>query len=294
MLYRRKVLLAVIDVFGGTIGQLRLQKMLFLLSRRQERPVYEFVPYHYGSFSFTARWDIRPLCKNEYLKEDDRTITLTAGREYLKGLRYQDSRHIQELCRGYRYKTTDELLRELYEQYPYYAIRSKLLDEVLDERAKQQVEREKNKEHQTALFTIGYEGRSPENYLNALIKNGVKVLVDVRNNPTSMKPGFSKYRLKKYCEYLGIEYRHYPEVGIASKMRQELKYQADYDKLFAIYREQVLVNTVSIQEEIGKLVRDYRRVALTCSENESYRCHRSHLADAISRLSGFSWEVKHI
>ncbi len=294
MLYRRKVILAVIDVFGGTIDQLRLQKMLFLLSRRQERPVYEFVPYHYGSFSFTARWDIRALCKNEYLKEDDRTITLIAGREYLKGLRSQDSRHIQELCRRYRYKTTDELLRELYEQYPYYAIRSKLLDEVLDERAKQQVEREKNKEHQTVLFTIGYEGRSLENYLNALIKNGVKVLVDVRNNPTSMKPGFSKYRLKKYCEHLGIEYRHYPEVGIASKMRQELKHQADYDKLFAIYREQVLVNTAPIQEEIGKLVKDYGRVALTCFENESYRCHRSHLADAISRLSGLGWEVKHI
>jgi len=58
MLYRRKVLLALIDIFGGAIDKLFLQKMLFLLSQRQEKPVYEFIPYNYGGYSFTAQWDI--------------------------------------------------------------------------------------------------------------------------------------------------------------------------------------------------------------------------------------------
>ncbi len=55
MLYRRKIILALIDVFGRTIGKLHLQKMLFLLSQRQEKPIYEFIPYHYGGYSFTAQ-----------------------------------------------------------------------------------------------------------------------------------------------------------------------------------------------------------------------------------------------
>jgi len=52
------------------------------------------------------------------------------------------------------------------------------------------------------LFTIGYEGISLEEYFNRLIKNDVKVLVDVRNNPLSMKFGFSKTQLKRFCEKL--------------------------------------------------------------------------------------------
>ncbi len=294
MLYRRKVLLTLIGAFGGAIDKLRLQKMLFLLSRQQEKPCYEFVPYRYGGYSFTAQWDINALSERGYLKEDNNTIALLRREQYSNGIKTQDVRYIHELGRRYREKDIEELLKELYEQYPYYAIRSHLVDRVLDDRAKQRVEQEKNKESQAVLFTIGYEGRSLENYLNALIKNGVKMLVDVRNNPVSMKPGFSKYQLEKYCENLEMEYRHYPEVGIASKMRKELRHQADYDRLFAIYREQVLVSTVPIQEELWKLLKDYRRFALTCFENESYKCHRSHLAEAISRLSGFHCEVKHI
>ena len=85
----------------------------------------------------------------------------------------------------------------------------------------------------TIMFTIGYEGISLEEYLVRLIKNDVKVLVDVRNNPLSMKYGFSKSQLKKYCASLGIKYAHFPEVGIQSDQRQELNSQNDYNKLFA-------------------------------------------------------------
>jgi len=63
MLYRRKIILGLIEVFGGTVDKLCLQKMLFLLSQQQEKPVYEFIPYHYGGYSFTAQWDINKLCQ---------------------------------------------------------------------------------------------------------------------------------------------------------------------------------------------------------------------------------------
>src|SRR5690606_25501465 len=42
------------------------------------------------------------------------------------------------------------------------------------------------------LFTIGYEGRTQEEYLALLGEAGVTLLVDVRRNPISRKKGFSR------------------------------------------------------------------------------------------------------
>lgn len=295
MLYRQKVLLALIDVFGGTIDRLYLQKMLFLLSQRQEKPIYEFVPYYYGGFSFTAQWDINALFRKGFLAVDKRTVTLVQKHPQLfDSVTERDMHFLHELCQQYRYKARNDLLRELYEQYPYYAQQSKILDEILDDEAKRRIKQCQDEESRIVLFTIGYEGRSLENYLNTLIRNGIKILVDVRNNPVSMKPGFSKSQLRTYCENLGIGYIHIPEVGIVSELRKNLKSQEDYEELFAAYRREILPTTVSFQQRILNILLCYHRIALTCFEAESQRCHRSHLADAISKLPEFSYEVVHL
>ncbi len=144
------------------------------------------------------------------------------------------------------------------------------------------------------LFTIGYEGISLEEYLNRLIRNNVKVLVDVRNNPLSMKYGFSKSQLKRFCENLGLLYVHLPEVGIQSEQRQQLKDQIDYDKLFEVYRKNNLTKTIPAQTEILLLLQEHKRIALTCFEANICQCHRKHLAEAIEKLPGFKYTVKHI
>jgi uncharacterized protein (DUF488 family) len=110
----------------------------------------------------------------------------------------------------------------------------------------------------------------------------------------SMKYGFSKSQLKKYCASLGIDYVHIPEVGIQSDQRQELNTQSDYDKLFVIYRNKNLKETLNSQNEILGLLKQYKRIALTCFEANSCQCHRKHLAEAIEVLPDFSYEVKHI
>ncbi|MDG5800640.1 DUF488 domain-containing protein [Marinilabiliaceae bacterium ANBcel2] len=100
------------------------------------------------------------------------------------------------------------------------------------------------------MFTIGYEGISLEQYINKLIVNDIKVLCDVRKNSFSMKYGFSKKQLKTTCDGVGIAYIHIPEVGIESDKRQELNTQADYDKLFKIYKTDTLPQVTVKQEEI--------------------------------------------
>ena len=49
-----------------------------------------------------------------------------------------------------------------------------------------------SKLEQNTLFTIGYEGISIDTYINKLLQNYIKTLVDVRKNAYSNKFGFSK------------------------------------------------------------------------------------------------------
>ena len=47
------------------------------------------------------------------------------------------------------------------------------------------------------LWSIGYEGRTPEEFLDLLRKAGVTLVCDVRRNPISRKRGFSKGTLSR-------------------------------------------------------------------------------------------------
>lgn len=186
------------------------------------------------------------------------------------------------------------LMKHTYINFPFYAIKSEASEKILNDQQLENINTVKPKGNKTVLFTIGYEGISLEKYLVRLLQHNVKVLVDVRNNPLSMKYGFSKSQLKRYCESLNIQYVHIPEVGIQSEQRQELNTQADYDNLFALYRKNNLKMTTNKQSQILNLLKEQKRIALTCFEADICQCHRKHLAEAIAALPGFTYEVKHI
>jgi hypothetical protein len=46
MLYRRKFLLALLELLGGETEKLRLQKLSFLFGQRR-RALYDFVPWQF-------------------------------------------------------------------------------------------------------------------------------------------------------------------------------------------------------------------------------------------------------
>src|ERR1039458_2530298 len=123
--------------------------------------------------------------------------------------------------------STDTLIKHTYLNYPFYAINSEVAEKILDKNELEKVNKARPNLNKTILFTIGYEGISLEAYLVKMLKNNIKMLVDVRSNPLSMKYGFSKSQLKKYCESLGIQYVHFPDLGIQSEQRQELNTQKD-------------------------------------------------------------------
>lgn len=294
MYYRRKILLSLLQVFDGELNKISLQKLLFLLSRQQVEKSFHFVPYKFGCYSFQANADLGTLVKYGLVSELDKNWKRADSKDYFLELKSKDQIAIRYIKNQFGMLSKDELIRFTYKNYPFYAINSTISSNVLNADELKRVEKQKPSKSEIVLFTIGYEGISLEEYLNKLIVNDIRVLCDVRKNSLSMKYGFSKSQLQNACKGVGIEYYHMPEVGIDSNKRQELHTQSDYDKLFVFYRSTVLKDEIQKQKEILTLLKTKRRIALTCFELNIHQCHRIHLADSISKLNGFNYEVKHI
>jgi uncharacterized protein (DUF488 family) len=292
--YRRKIILALLQLFDGQLDKIRLQKLLFLFTNKQAKADYDFIPYKFGCYSYSANADMTAMVTRGFLNEDEISFEKKDKTDYLQQLKPIDLNFLREVKTNFGKMSETALMKHTYINFPFYATRSEAAENILTKEELEKVVKAKPKGNKTVLFTIGYEGISLEEYLVRLLKNDVKVLVDVRNNPLSMKYGFSKSQLKKYCASLGIEYVHIPEVGIHSDQRQELKTQNDYDKLFAVYCKNNLTKTTPYQNEILKLLNQHKRIALTCFEANICQCHRKHLAEAIEALPEFNYEVKHI
>lgn len=294
MFYRRKIILALLQLFDGQLDKIRLQKLLFLFANKQAKAEYDFIPYKFGCYSYSANADMTAMVTRNFLNEDEKTFEKKDNIDYLKQLKPADLKLLQEVKAHYGKMSANALMKHTYINFPFYAIRSEVAESILTNVELEKVANARPHGDKTVLFTIGYEGISLEEYLVRLLKNDVRVLVDVRNSAMSMKYGFNKNQLKKYCANLGIEYVHIPEVGIQSDQRQELNTQSDYDKLFINYRENNLSKTTDYQNKILELLKERKRIALTCFEANICQCHRKHLAEAIENLQGFEYEVKHI
>lgn len=294
MYYRRKVLLSLLQQFDGSLEKIQLQKLLFLFCQKQEKPAFSFIPFKYGCFSFQANADLGTLSKYGLIEEQEKQWTVNTKEDFLKALNKQDAQLLRGIALVYKHKTTDELIKLTYQKFPYFAINSQIATKLLDKAELDKIESNRPRSEDSCLYTIGYEGLSLEEYINKLLKKDIKVLCDVRKNSFSMKYGFSKSQLQAACEGVGIQFFHFPDVGIESSQRQELNSQKDYDLLFVNYCQEVLPQTIKTQEAILGLLEQYQRVALTCFEEQHCQCHRSHLATAITQLPKFNYALKHL
>jgi len=281
-------------VFGGSITKTDMQKYLFLLNQGMDIPVYEFIPNESGCFSYQANQDLSTLIKYKIVKESEDIWYLTDKTSFLNQLKAEDRTLIEKFYTRFQEIKGDALIKYVFENYPYYAINCLTAEKILSPKKYKEVSDKKPKGTKQTLFTIGYEGKSVEYYTNQLIEADIKVLCDIRKNPISMKYGFSKSQLKSVVESAGIKYIHFPELGVASEKRQELKTKNDYVRLFNDYEKDILKNEGPRLEEIYQLLLSNKRIALTCFEDDPNDCHRSRTAKAISIKFGNSYSVKHL
>lgn len=294
MFYRRKIILALLQLFGGQIDKISLQKLLFLFTQSQTKPEYDFIPYKFGCYSYSANADLTTMVSRGILSETSSHFICNETIDYFETLKEEDKKLMLKVKNNYGKLSANALMKYTYINFPYWAINSVKAKEILTTEQFEKIDNLRPESNDIVLFTIGYEGISLEEYLNRLIRNDVKLLVDVRCNPLSMKYGFSKRQLERYCNSLGIEYIHFPEVGIESEQRQALNTQNDYDQLFAVYRKNTLPKTMDTQLKILNLLKINKRIALTCFESNICQCHRKYLAESIERLPDFKYKVKHI
>lgn len=294
ILHRQKLLLALVEAAGGSLGATEVQKLLFLYTHRWEQEAsFQFVPYRFGCFSFQSYADRNALMEKGLLKVDDENrwqITSKAKpyvpRELTSRLRVFVGRTVPERGKA--------LIERVYREDPFYATRSEIVEEVFPSKAeRRRLLSRVEVPTGAALFTIGYEGDSIDGYLQRLIRNNVRLLCDVRRNPLSRKTGFSKNQLATYCSRVGIDYLHVPELGIPGHRRTELNSQADYDALFAEYEAEDLPEQADAVRRLVELLAEHERIALTCFEKEPHCCHRHCVAEAMERLPGCP-PVEHI
>lgn len=135
------------------------------------------------------------------------------------------------------------------------------------------------------IFTIGYEGQKIENFVKFLNKNKIKIVIDVRQNPISRKPGFSKTKLSEHLAKKKIKYFHFKSLGVPSAWRKKAKHKMiTREKMFDDYVAKILPGQVEVFQQIKKLALK-NDLALMCYEADAADCHRRRITDKMKSKS---------
>lgn len=254
-----------------TISKMKLAKIFFLFNTEytmnNQCKLYNFVPYKFGPYSFELFHDIDTM-------EREKILTTSTTHIYFihdNPLPEIDIRDDIYYYLNRLYKLTEkELINYVYDQYPDYTIFSEI------EQKKQYIR------DQTGIITIGYEGLSIDEFLMHLIQEKIHILIDIRNNPWSMKYGYTKHTLSTLCEKLGIKYLSTPILGIPSNLRKNLQTEEDYKNLFIHYSKYLKTKTEDLNEVIQ--LSKNQKLALMCFEKDPQHCHRHILAEELKRF----------
>lgn len=281
MIYRQQVLMALIQELGGQFPADTLHPLLFLYCHEfmEHNHYYDFIASPEGPVSLQAQEDKKTLIKKKLLERSESWIAAEGKKRFAVDLDFFEKTAFQKMRNAGLVEASREmLLVRIAEKFPHSGTPPSATGEKME----------------PAFFTIGYEGLSPEAYLNRLAENGVRLLCDVRRNAYSQKFGFTKGELEAGLQQVGIEYLHIPELGIESEKRQQLNNAADYKALFTEYEATTLARQQNKLEELMRLIRQHGRVAITCFEKDVACCHRSRVAAALKQRDDFRIPIQHL
>jgi hypothetical protein len=223
---RQKVLVALLLHALGRPTRTQLMKWLFLLRQEtsfyRDSTFYDFVPYHYGPFSFDAYRELDALAQCGFIGPSGLGIPphMRGQAAQLEASLAPDARRaVRQTLRRYGNLQTSNLLDLVYHHYPWYASRSR---RPLPGRHPLPGAPPKQALAPCAVYTIGYQGKSVDAFLNQLLLSGIKTLVDVRGNPVSRKYGFSSRSLAQLLRHVGISYAQFPGPGVDAAFRKSV------------------------------------------------------------------------
>lgn len=126
-----------------------------------------------------------------------------------------------------------------------------------------------------SAFGVGYQNRSIGEFRAALVAAGGQVVVDVRLNPISRKPGFSRRALAGELATVGIDYVHEPALGNPKDNRAGFTGTAD-ERDAARQRYEHVLDSPAAREALDRVaaLACGHCVAVLCFEAEQRQCHR--------------------
>jgi uncharacterized protein (DUF488 family) len=149
------------------------------------------------------------------------------------------------------------------------------------------------------VATIGVYGFTAATFLDALRREDVRLLLDVRQRRGVRGSEYSwanAARLEAALAEAGIEYRHHKELAPTTELRQ-LQYREDdrlgvgkrsRAELAPAYRERYtreILDRVDLDALVAELPREGAS-ALFCVERDPEACHRSLVADRLAAEHG--------
>lgn len=143
------------------------------------------------------------------------------------------------------------------------------------------------------IYTIGFAGKSAEEFFLLLKKAGIKILLDIRLNNVSQLAGFTKGKDLAYFVRAILDGKYYHLTDLAPTKELLKKYQADedwqsYEKEFLALLEKRNVE-VKIKPELLK-----GPTVLLCSEKTAEKCHRRLTAEYLQKKILLQYVIEHL
>ncbi|HEY1605280.1 MAG TPA: DUF488 domain-containing protein [Allosphingosinicella sp.] len=136
------------------------------------------------------------------------------------------------------------------------------------------------------LFTIGYEGKTPDEFLGQLDAARVALLIDVRAIAASRRPGFSKNALAASVREHGIDYVHFRALGTPARGREAAR-KGRIEEMRLVYAGQLETPEAELAFAQALAAASEKRAALLCYEADAAGCHRRMLAERMVARASF-------
>jgi uncharacterized protein (DUF488 family) len=137
------------------------------------------------------------------------------------------------------------------------------------------------------LSTIGYEGKTVDEFLSELGDAGVELVIDVRAVAASRRPGFSKSAMAAALRERGIDYLHLRALGTPKPGREAAR-KGRIAEMRAIFEVQLETPEAELAMEQADSAARERHAALLCFEADAGGCHRAVVAERLVARSGYS------
>ena len=142
------------------------------------------------------------------------------------------------------------------------------------------------------LFTIGHSNRSFEDFIRLLRAHGVEQVIDVRSIPKSRhNPQFERALLARNLRRRRIGYRWLKKLGGRRHAKKDSVNTGWRNAAFRGFADYMATSTFSDGLATLEKAAGQKCIAIMCAEAVPWRCHRSLIADALTKRK---WSVRHI